>query len=46
MNKEKEINFKLNDYQKVLVNREKQIVGIVCVFIGFVIGLVFTIKVI
>ncbi len=46
MNKEKEINFELNDFQKELVNKEKQIVGIVCVVIGFVLGIIFYCKVI
>ena len=46
MNKEKEINFELNNFQKELVNREKQIVGIVGIVIGFVLGIIFYCKVI
>ena len=36
----------LTRIQEIIVNKDKQILGIICVMIGFVLGLIFGIKVV
>lgn len=36
----------LSQIQKLIVNKEKQLLGVICLGIGFIIGIIFGIKVV